>query len=83
MVIDVVLTALIFTVIIIILANTIIPWMFPSLSYWWLFKKSKVDEAHRNKSTVVEEVVANEINKETGRLEKVLVRSTGTNKEGQ
>ena len=56
------------------IVNVIIPYMFPSIRYWWMFRKNSIDEAYREKSDVITDITVTQVKDETAKLKKSIKR---------
>lgn len=59
------------------IVNVIIPYMFPSIRYWWMFRKNSIDEAHREKTEIIEDITVAQLKDENAKLKKTIKRKTG------
>ena len=74
MVIDRLIILGIFVLVAMFILNVIIPYMFPSIRYWWMFRKNSIDEAYREKTDVITDIAVTQVKDETAKLKKSIKR---------
>ena len=77
MVIDRLIILWIFVLVAMFILNVIIPYMFPSIRYWWMFRKNSIDEAYREKTEIIEDITVSQLKDENAKLKKTIKRKTG------